>query len=229
MFILPYDYFISLNEVVTSGNQVFSVTPLQYEEYQRLMMKPYAFPLKRTVWRLITNNRACNYVKSYIDDGNGNLTKCYYSVISSWADQQRNLRITVKMQDSWNPLDEHDDYITIEDSTIYFPVDTVEGVNYAKVSADCGWLGSKLTYKVRLWVYIDNVSLAEDAVAFKIIKEGFQKLEDKLGNKLYTRNTEITNAATHLDLFQQSEAPNGFKNTMASDGLELTTQVVPVP
>ena len=58
----PSNYFLSVNEILrksTTANNVnskqYSVIPISYSDYQRLMMKPYAYPPKRTVWRLFTN------------------------------------------------------------------------------------------------------------------------------------------------------------------------------
>jgi hypothetical protein len=55
------DYFLSVSEKVTIkspstgvGTQ-YTVIPLTYVEYQRLMLKPYQLPVKRAVWRLLTN------------------------------------------------------------------------------------------------------------------------------------------------------------------------------
>ena len=51
---LPEDFFFAVNEIVTDGKWQYSVLPLDYSEYQRLMLKAYSFPVKRGVWRLIT-------------------------------------------------------------------------------------------------------------------------------------------------------------------------------
>jgi hypothetical protein len=56
LFKFPSDYFLSVNEVVVDedANAILSVIPLSYQEYQRLMTKPYAYPPKRIAWRLFT-------------------------------------------------------------------------------------------------------------------------------------------------------------------------------
>lgn len=51
----PEKYFLSVNEAVKDGTYQYSVIPLSYAEYQRLMLKPYAFPVKKAVWRLINS------------------------------------------------------------------------------------------------------------------------------------------------------------------------------
>lgn len=54
VFKFPSDYFLSVNEVITDSVKQYSVLPISYAEYQRLMLKPYAFPVKRGAWRLFT-------------------------------------------------------------------------------------------------------------------------------------------------------------------------------
>lgn len=59
-FELPEDLFLSLNEQLTSyadGTRTpYTVVPISYTEYNRLMQKPYKYPCKYQVWRLITQN-----------------------------------------------------------------------------------------------------------------------------------------------------------------------------
>lgn len=56
VFLFPVDYFLSVNElIVDSTGSYYSVIPLKHEEYQRLMLKPYAYPVKRGAWRMFTN------------------------------------------------------------------------------------------------------------------------------------------------------------------------------
>ena len=42
---------------VTVGNtdEYYTVVPVSYDEYARLMMRPYKYPAKGQVWRLVTN------------------------------------------------------------------------------------------------------------------------------------------------------------------------------
>lgn len=67
-FSLPFDIFIILNEqarVSRDGrNDVpLTVVPVSYEEYNRLMSKPFARPLKRQAWRIFSDkNYNCDLV-----------------------------------------------------------------------------------------------------------------------------------------------------------------------
>jgi len=48
LFALPTDYFVVVNEAIKAGTKptYLQVIPLRYDEYTRLMSKPYKRPLK---------------------------------------------------------------------------------------------------------------------------------------------------------------------------------------
>ena len=50
----PLDYFLSVNEMLSDSKYQYNVMPLSYDEYARLMLKPYAYPVKKGAWRLLT-------------------------------------------------------------------------------------------------------------------------------------------------------------------------------
>lgn len=55
-YIAPSDLFLVINESIKdSAKRMYSVLPISYDEYNRLMLKPYGFPLKRQAWRIISN------------------------------------------------------------------------------------------------------------------------------------------------------------------------------
>lgn len=59
-FVLPDDYFLTLNESVVENYQqvpyIYQIIDISYGDYTRLMQKPYQYPPKRSVWKLITKN-----------------------------------------------------------------------------------------------------------------------------------------------------------------------------
>lgn len=55
VYTYPTDVFIVINETVTVDSKPKQVIPLRYDEYTRLMSKPYKRPLKNQVWRLINS------------------------------------------------------------------------------------------------------------------------------------------------------------------------------
>ena len=56
-YTLPKDVLYILDEQLFKSDNTaqYSVVPVSYEEYNRLMARPYKFPPKNQVWRLITN------------------------------------------------------------------------------------------------------------------------------------------------------------------------------
>lgn len=62
-FTLPLDLFIPVNEMVhTKDGRVLQVIPLRYDEYTRLMSKPFKRPLKSQAWRVVSRSaRHDNY------------------------------------------------------------------------------------------------------------------------------------------------------------------------
>lgn len=58
MYVMPSDLLLTLNESVFEQNggvkYIYQVIPITYDQYHVLMQKPYQYPTKRSVWRLIT-------------------------------------------------------------------------------------------------------------------------------------------------------------------------------
>jgi hypothetical protein len=52
-FMIPEDTFIIVNEQC-QGKKIYTVLPITSEQYDTLMQKPYPYPPKNVVWRLIT-------------------------------------------------------------------------------------------------------------------------------------------------------------------------------
>ena len=55
---LPSDCFLIINETITAseGNIIRQIIPISYDEYTRLMSKPYKEPLKYQAWRLMISS-----------------------------------------------------------------------------------------------------------------------------------------------------------------------------
>lgn len=57
IYVAPPDFFLSINEsIIDNNNRRYSVLPISYSEYNRLMLKPYGYPLKRQAWRIISDS-----------------------------------------------------------------------------------------------------------------------------------------------------------------------------
>ena len=62
VFSYPNDVYIVINETVKIGSAIKQVIPLRYDEYTRLMSKPFKRPLKNQVWRLINSGSVAGTV-----------------------------------------------------------------------------------------------------------------------------------------------------------------------
>lgn len=55
-FPMPSDLFLYINEVCEDSKFKYTVVPISHTEYDRVMLKPYQYPVKRGVWRLISGS-----------------------------------------------------------------------------------------------------------------------------------------------------------------------------
>lgn len=227
VFLFPQNYFLAVNEILSDEKWQYSVIPLSYVEYQRLMLKPYNFPVKRAAWRILTDKKNCNYVH---EDASGknvgdSITAGDYKILSTWADQKRNLKITISTPGTWSPADAEEDPV-VSDKTIKFK--THEGV-YTKILVDCGWSADKKTYEVSLEVTCNQTM--DDEIAFDILREGFKKAKKALEDSgiWATSNWRVVKAATHTDGFAQAEAPSKFTTFAVTNGRVFNLKVVQVP
>ena len=118
---LPADLFISLNEQLFSGSVPYTVVPITFIDYNRLMSKPYKYPLKYQAWRMITKNLivdSVDIVKKYITIGE---EKDQYSItIASNCGKKISFRVGVvsKTSNSGIPkppkIREYTDSVTID-------------------------------------------------------------------------------------------------------------------
>ena len=59
VYSFPSDVYIVINEsIVTTANKDLQVVPVKFDEYSRLMSKPYKRPLKYQAWRLLNSGTA---------------------------------------------------------------------------------------------------------------------------------------------------------------------------
>lgn len=57
-FLMPSDLFLFVNEACNDISRRYVVIPISFSEYDRLMLKPFQYPVKKGIWRLITDNIA---------------------------------------------------------------------------------------------------------------------------------------------------------------------------
>ena len=72
-FAYPENVFLTLNEQLMDGSIPIVIVPISFDEYDRLMTKPYKFPPKYQAWRLLTKtstNISYQTTKTYTTTGN---------------------------------------------------------------------------------------------------------------------------------------------------------------
>ena len=55
VFKIPTDVFLIINESIVTNTGIKQIIPIKFDEYTRLMAKPYKAPLTFQAWRLITD------------------------------------------------------------------------------------------------------------------------------------------------------------------------------
>jgi hypothetical protein len=77
--------FIVINEVIETSKSILQIVPLRYDEYLRLMSKPFKRPLKNQAWRLINSGL-----------GTGNISKKYVEIIANTWDENNMLYYNIR-------------------------------------------------------------------------------------------------------------------------------------
>lgn len=68
---IPKDLYLFVNETCADKNNRYIVTPLSYDKYDQLMTKPYQYPIKRNIWRLIIDfNQPSHAEEKVLLEGN---------------------------------------------------------------------------------------------------------------------------------------------------------------
>lgn len=231
VFLFPENYFLSVNEILSDSRWQYSVLPIDYQEYQRLMLKPYNLPVKRGAWRLITDKKNCNYWREYttatIESEEVN-TDVDYVFVSTWADQKRKLRITINSSEDKTLPEEGTEsgqiiYPNIySDHTIFF---MYEGARCKMTIVKSGWEESedKLYYEVN--INLSAFDQLDDETTIEAIKEGFRTYVAKTPNYI-TAKTNLAKACRHTDGFAQASAPSKLSNfatgkTFETDCIQL--------
>ena len=121
LFNFPEDYFLSINEIIKdeqSSNKLYSVVPISYSDYQRLMTKPYAYPPKRMAWRLFIGT-----IQKTLADSS-KVTVPVAEVIGKFVSSPSNWNYTLRYVKKPNPIilvDLTEDTLSIEGKRIETP------------------------------------------------------------------------------------------------------------
>lgn len=87
LYLYPSDTFIVVNEsLILSTAKYLQVIPLRYDEYTRLMSKPYKRPLKNQAWRLMNSGSVTG----------GNSTSKIVEIVTNIADENNIVQYNVR-------------------------------------------------------------------------------------------------------------------------------------
>lgn len=77
-YVVPSDLFLAINEsAMDDSGRIYSILPISYQEYNRLMLRPYNYPPKKQVWRLITSSVNFNNGFGYTRTSNNGYASAY--------------------------------------------------------------------------------------------------------------------------------------------------------
>lgn len=105
LYKLPQDILLMLNETgintVDGVKRLISIIPMNYEEYARLMSKPWKQPLKNQGWRLFQSTSGVDFISEVVIKYNSSLTdyKIRYVkrpkpiILANLADEYSNVSI----------------------------------------------------------------------------------------------------------------------------------------
>lgn len=238
VYIFPPNYFLAVNELLSDSKYQYSIIPLQYNDYQRLMMKPYAFPVKKAAWRLLTDKKNCNYWEEEpeirIQEDKTIVEETMYSFLSTWADKKRPMEIQIVLNTEFPPED-------VNGWPSGLTSDSIPNYNYndekricffseeygaCMIYASTAW--NEDTYTITLTVhnqYAIGKGGADDEEVFELLKEGFGLIDIDTANK----NNDNIKACIHLDGFQRAKAPSKRYKTQEETGLTIKTSVIQLP
>ena len=205
VFLFPQDYFLAVNEILSDDKWQYSVTPISHSEYQRLMLKPYNFPVKRGAWRIITNKKSCNCVH---EDSEGNplgevTVDGEYRISTTYNTQGKKLGLNIETNGYWDTsYGDYEGDISLTQRSLRFI--TNNGFKaIIKVSPSNSWNDNGII-KPYIEVIRDQGTI-DDASAIDILKEGALKAKN---SNNWNLSYDIIKALDLFDGFAQAEVPN---------------------
>ena len=213
VFLFPENYFLAVNEILSDDRYQYSVLPISYSEYQRLMLKPYNFPVKRGAWRLITNKKSCNYWRevSELEELDGSIRKEYtgYYLVAVGAGPCVPLNVTI----SYEGYD--DDIPAASEGSFNFTYDN-QRAQLSCTLEDEGDGSKTITVSV-----VTHNELADDAEVIKAMQTGFKAVTESSDETVYK-------CGQYLDGLMGFVAPAG-KKKLWGNGKQFSTKVIQLP
>lgn len=221
VFVFPEDYFLSVNEVLSDNSQFYSVLPIEYSEYQRMMTKPYPYPPKRVAWRIISDKKNCNTIHYKFNlDGNIDLR-----FISTWADQKRTLKLVLQYTKDTNVSNIE----VCENKRIQFQYTGTDYICPVDVTMNGYWNNDNTEYICAFSIKssIDTEDMDYE-IFFDIIKKAFALYRSKYLNEY--PGFKINTIMQRTDAFLNYEAPSKILvNDSSGSPVPLSSKVVYLP
>jgi hypothetical protein len=81
-FIMPPEVFLVINEQIHDDVQPYQIIPISYDDYVNKMQKPYKYPPKNQVWRLITGETYVQGTGYWIKAGSVPVSGAYTDTVA---------------------------------------------------------------------------------------------------------------------------------------------------
>lgn len=81
-FIMPPEVFLVINEQIHDDVQPYQIIPISYDDYVNKMQKPYKYPPKNQVWRLITGETYVQGTGYWIKAGSVPVSGAYTNAVA---------------------------------------------------------------------------------------------------------------------------------------------------
>lgn len=215
VYLFPQDYFISVNELLSDNNQFYSVQPITYTDYQRMMTKPYPYPPKRVAWRLITDKKTCDSFQAATSDGIGT-----FSMATGWTDRKVPLAITFTLTDKTTVTVDSTKGEEYVDGNVIIMKSSNLG-SYVKVQIENS-LDSDNYYNIKFTVTTEVAAASINLESYiKIIQEAFKFYYKFTGKEPSLENTSnnIEKAYVYTD---------GLKNYNITGSPSVSSLVYPL-
>lgn len=216
VFLFPSDYFLAVNELISDDRYQYNVIPLSYGEYSRLMMKPYAYPVKKGAWRLFTKyTPPSNVSNTTINNGEEK-----NAITITIKEKSKKIAFSLKVSTAALPPSEETSITGFERKTTEYPNDTIvfiynmDGVEYKNKLIITDFNTGCTTFTLEFYSSV-GVDTLTDAQLFCLLNEGFKQLKEDGGI------SPLQEAGLHLDYF------NDIKFSASNSNAIRPTTLVP--
>lgn len=115
VYAFPNDYFLAVNEILSDTKYQYDVISLAYPEYDRLMLKPYSFPVKKGAWRLISGKLYSYSFSNDVAEIRG-LSSLYSGKVNA-----KDYALRINYDSTWSSVD-YVDFPTIADGYLKWKI-----------------------------------------------------------------------------------------------------------